>query len=104
MSKYEEFILACSQFNAGDEDEFAGLLARALDSLALLQSDLADLCEVGPSTVSRWLSGQTRPMKRTRSAIIKDLRSRALKLQKEQLKRQQKPADRELPLALADAG
>jgi transcriptional regulator with XRE-family HTH domain len=52
---------------------FANQLTETLKLSTLTANELADFCEVGHSTISRWLSGTAQPMKRTRNAVLKKI-------------------------------
>ncbi len=80
-TKYESFIALCRDFKASEDDNFDKILAQALVDLSLLRAQLAELCEVGPSTMSRWINKKSRPMKQTRSAIVEELAMMAARLQ-----------------------
>ncbi len=94
---YQVFISSCEKFTVGDSDAFARLLNMALTELSMLQRQLADFCDVGPSTISRWINDRALPMKRTQLAIVRDLKKYANQLAQEEKRRIQVRKPRPVP-------
>lgn len=71
----DEFIQRCKAFQPGQGD-FASLLNMGGEVLSRSQRDLADMFEVTPSTVCRWMAGKSAPLPSVQKSIIASLRRR----------------------------
>lgn len=96
QDSYNGLLRMCNELRSLDRDSirnekvFSKLLLVSLESLHMLQEELADLCKTSPASMSRWLAGTSVPTIIVRLEIVHLIELRARRLISERIKRKLK--------------